>query len=133
MKKQAIIAATAATAILGTIGVSAYKASVHNQNCLSYEAQLSSSINTSGKLLDEMRDMITTIKANPFAAFGYMGRVSSIQTESVALAGKINDTTYAYRQTCGAERNAKWLETNRAQFESFSNKHAAFTAAQQTL
>jgi len=133
MKKQAIIAytaaaATAATAILGTVGVFAYKASVHNQNCLSYEGQLSRSLNTSGKLLDEMRNMVITVKANPFAAFAYVGRVSSIQTEVVAMASKVNDTAYAYRKTCGAERHAKWVDTNLTLFKSYEDKHAALTA-----
>ena len=134
MKKQAIIAytaaaATAATAILGTVGAFAYKASVHNQNCLSYEGQMNNTINTTTKLVDELQGIIDEVNANPFAAFAYVGRVSSIQTEAVAMTAKMNNTVYAYRKTCGAERHAKWAETNLPQISLFQTKFAALKAS----
>jgi hypothetical protein len=110
-KTAKIAMGVGAAIVLGGVGaVAAYKASVHNQNCISYENQLSERLSEGVVIIDKLHSMMVQINANPFTAFVYMGEVGKVGTEANTLKSSVNNLRYAYDNTCGADRVNKFLD-----------------------
>lgn len=110
-RTQTIAAAVAGTIAVVGAGTAIHAASVHEQNCLSYERQLLATFNTQSDLLTEGIGIVYQINQNPFAAFGFIGRMGSFQAEVAQSIKKENDLVYAYAETCGGKRLVAWSET----------------------
>lgn len=107
MKTNQIIALTAvgAVSVLAVSGsIVAYQASVHEQNCLSYERQMNSNFDGLLALANKSLGIVEMVKENPFSAFGLIGEVATIKPQIDAQKQKLNDLKYAYVKVCGAGR-----------------------------
>ena len=105
MKAQNIAAiAAAATLVVVGGGAAAYQASVHEQNCLSYERQMSGGFDNLIALSNKTLGIVEMVKANPFSAFGLIGEITSIKPQVDAQGQKLNDLKYAYVKVCGQSR-----------------------------
>ena len=91
-------------------GYAAYKASVHEQNCLSYERQMDSHLDEGVSLINELSTMKRNVDSNPFMAFAYIGQIGEIQMKAEGWHKKMNDTGYAYRETCSLDRAQKFID-----------------------
>ena len=94
-------------AIAGSVLV--YRASVHEQNCLSYEKQTvlqaNKMVNTEDKALSILKD----IQQNPFIAFGYLPQLTQMMGEVTEMNVASNNTLYAYVGTCGEKRKSDFF------------------------
>ena len=105
MKAQNIAAIAAATTLVVVGGgAAAYQASVHEQNCLSYERQMSGGFDNLLSLANKSLGIMEMIKANPFSAFVLVGEITSIKPQIDAQKQKLNDLKYAYVKVCGQPR-----------------------------
>ena len=105
MKTNRILALTAAASVLVISGGTlAYQASVHEQNCLSYERQMNNSFDDLLALANKSLGIMEMIKENPFSAFGLIGEVATIKPQIDAQNKKLNDLKYAYVKVCSASR-----------------------------
>jgi hypothetical protein len=106
-------------------GHAVYKSSVHEQNCLSYEKQMDSHLNEGVSFIDELATMKRNVDSNPFMAFAYLGKIGDVQMRADAFRRKMNDTSYAYRETCGLDRGRKFIDApeNKARMD-----HITFVA-----
>jgi len=107
---------TAAAAVVGTLAViglgSAIRAaSIHEQNCLSYERQSTEHVTTMLGLVEKSQSIMNVVNENPFAAFGLIGEMLPLQTEVENTSKAINDTKYAFVKTCGQPRFNQFVET----------------------
>ena len=104
-------------------GYAAYKSSVHEQNCLSYERQMDSHLNEGVSFINELATMKRNVDSNPFMAFAYLGSIGEVQTRAEAYRKKANDLGYAYRKTCGLDRGEKFIEKpeNKARLDYIGN------------
>ena len=106
----ALIAGAFAVA-LPIAGVASYRASVREQACLSYERQGIVMLDKTTKVAQKVQDAALQVKANPFAALGLLPMVTGWGQEMDEINGDLNDWKHAYVGTCGAERHAKYTET----------------------
>ncbi len=126
-KTQKIVAASVAVIAVITGGsVAAYKASVHEQICLSYENQAKNQVEGAIKVLSEMNDALGEISTNPFSAFAYMPLIPQWKEKADKFTQDGNDWRYAYSKTCGVERQDKFLATpdmkeKNARFDAFKS------------
>jgi len=106
-------------------GYAMYKSSVNEQNCLSYERQMDSHLNEGVSFIDELATMKRNVDSNPFMAFAYLGKIGDVQMRADAFRRKMNDTSYAYRETCGLDRGRKFIDApeNKARMD-----HITYTA-----
>ena len=107
MKTNYIIALTAvgAASVLAVSGsIVAYQASVHEQNCLSYERQMNSNFDGLLALANKSLGIVEMVKENPFSAFGLIGEVATVKPQIDAEHKKLNDLKYAYVKVCGQPR-----------------------------
>lgn len=106
-------------------GYAVYKSSVHEQNCLAYEKQMDSHLNEGVSFIDELATMKRNVDSNPFMAFAYLGKIGDVQMRADAFRKKMNDTSYAYRGTCGLDRGRKFIDApeNKARMD-----HITFVA-----
>jgi hypothetical protein len=125
---QTIAAAVAGTLALTGLGAAAFSASVHEQNCLSYERQVQGDFETMENLVTKADGMIALIDENPFAALALIGEVTSLRTSVEATSQRLNDTRYAYTGTCGLDRYHSFIERPevKAQVEAVSAGLAKF-------
>jgi hypothetical protein len=93
-----------AVVLVSAGGTLAYQASVHEQNCLSYERQMSGGFDNLLSLANKSLGIMEMIKANPFSAFGLVGEITSIKPQVDAQGQKLNDLKYAYVKVCGQSR-----------------------------
>jgi hypothetical protein len=91
-------------------GYAVYKASVHEQNCLSYERQIDSKLDEGVSFIDELATMKRDVDSNPFMAFAYLGKIGEVQMRGEAYRKAANDLGYAYRGTCGADRAGEFID-----------------------
>lgn len=110
--KTAQIAMAGGAAIVAAIvgGVAIHRASVHNQNCLSYENQLSNRLDQGVSIINRLDSMMAQIRTNPFSAFILIGEVGKASTEADTYKHALNDLRYAYDNTCGVDRVNKFLD-----------------------
>lgn len=111
--KQLTALAVGVPVVLFTgVGVAIHRASVHEQICRSYEKQQINLLDSGISILIDMDSAMQQIRLNPFAAFGYMPMISNWKTSQEEFTKKLNDTRYAYVQTCGEGRLNKFIETS---------------------
>ena len=94
-------------AIAGSVLV--YRASVHEQNCLSYEKQMISAANKMVNAEDKALSMLKDIQQNPFMAFGYLPQLPQMMGEVREMNVASNNTLYAYVGTCGEQRKSDFF------------------------
>ena len=126
MKNSVKIAAIATTGFIGAsitatvVGVLVYRASVHEQNCLSYEKQMISAANKMVNAEDKALSMLKDIKQNPFVALGYLPELMQMKQQVTETNSASNDTLYAYVGTCSEKRKSDFF--NRPEVASVFNK-----------
>ena len=126
MKNSIKIAIIATVGFLGAsitstvAGVLIYRASVHEQNCLSYEKQMISAANKMVNSEDKALSMLKDIKQNPFVAFGYLPELMQMKQQVTEMNVASNNTLYAYVGTCGEKRKSDFFD--RPEVESVFNK-----------
>ena len=126
MKNSIKIAAIATVGFLGAsitstvAGVLIYRASVHEQNCLSYEKQMISAANKMVNTEDKALSMLKNIQQNPFVAFGYLPQLTQMMEGVTEMNVASNNTLYAYVGTCGEKRKSDFFA--RPEVESVFNK-----------
>ena len=105
MKSKQIyaIAALASLIAIGG-GTLAYRASVHEQICLSYERQLSAELDALSSIAEKASNMKKAVSANPFAAFAMLGELMPMVSQINDKKTEMNNTAYALKGSCGAER-----------------------------
>lgn len=125
---QTIAAAVAGTLAVVGLGSAVHSASVHEQNCLSYERQVRADFTTMGNLVTKGGSIIAMVDENPFAALAMVGEVTSLRVNVDATSQRLNDTRYAYVGTCGQDRFNRFIEQPevKAQVESVSAGLARF-------
>ena len=115
MKNSIKIAAIATVGFIGAsitstvAGVLIYKASVHEQNCLSYEKQIISAANKMVNAEDKTLSMLKNIQQNPFVAFGYLPQLTQMMEGVTEMNVVSNNTLYAYVGTCGEKRKSDFF------------------------
>ena len=115
MKNSIKIAAIATVGFIGAsitatvAGVLVYRASVHEQNCLSYEKQMISAANKMVNSEDKALSMLKNIKQNPFVAFGYLPQLTQMMEGVTEMNVASNNTLYAYVGTCGEKRKSDFF------------------------
>lgn len=110
-KQLTALAVGVPVALIAVGSVATYRASVHEQICLSYENQGKLELISMRKTLTEMNSALAEISQNPFAAFAYLPMMPSWKEKADVHAKKANDWRYAYSKTCGAERRDKFVST----------------------
>ena len=126
MKNSIKIAIIATVGFIGAsitstvAGVLIYKASVHEQNCLSYEKQIISAANKMVNAEDKTLSMLKNIQQNPFVAFGYLPQLTQMMEGVTEMNVVSNNTLYAYVGTCGEKRKSDFF--NRPEVVSVFNK-----------
>ena len=90
-------------------GVLIYRASVHEQNCLSYEKQMISAANKMVNAEDKALSMLKNIQQNPFVAFGYLPQLTQMMEGVTEMNVASNNTLYAYVGTCGEKRKSDFF------------------------
>ena len=115
MKNSVKIAAVATLGFIGAsitatvAGVLIYRASVHEQNCLSYEKQMISAANKMVNTEDKALSMLKNIQQNPFVAFGYLPQLTQMMEGVTEMNVASNNTLYAYVGTCGEKRKSDFF------------------------
>ena len=109
--KSKIAVCVAAVIGASTFSVLAYKSSVHNQICLSYEAQIGNVESSQTRTMGEMVKLMEGIKVNPLLAFSFAPKVMSLIGEGNGFKVEMNNTMYAYTKTCGWDRRLKFLSS----------------------
>ena len=115
MKNSIKIAIIATVGFLGAsitstvAGVLIYRASVHEQNCLSYEKQIISAANKMVNAEDKALSMLKNIQQNPFVAFGYLPQLTQMMEGVTEMNVASNNTLYAYVGTCGEKRKSDFF------------------------
>ncbi len=106
MKTPALIALAAGIplALTAAVSVGLYRASVHEQICLSYERQGKAGMTELLNLAKEADGVLSQIQANPFSALGYMTYPAQMTEKLNEIKTKLNDTKYALVGTCGTQR-----------------------------
>lgn len=110
-KSQKVLFAGGATFLTLVTGIGLHRASVHEQNCLSYENQAKATLNETLALSKEADGVLAQIQANPFAAFGFMAYPTQMMERTSKVKEKLNDTKYALVKTCGADRFNRFVST----------------------
>ena len=90
-------------------GVLIYRASVHEQNCLSYEKQMISAANKMVNTEDKALSMLKNIQQNPFVALGYLPQLTQMMEGVTEMNVASNNTLYAYVGTCGEKRKSDFF------------------------
>jgi hypothetical protein len=93
-------------AIIGG-GTLAYRASVHEQICLSYERQLSAQLDAMTAIAEKASDMKKAVSANPFAGLAILGEIMPLVNQINSKKAEMNNTAYALKGTCGEGRTKK--------------------------
>ena len=101
---KVVALSVSAVVLVSAGGTLAYQASVHEQNCLSYERQMNGGFDNLIALSNKTLGIVEMVKANPFSAFGLIGEITSIKPQVDAQGQKLNDIKYAYVKVCGARR-----------------------------
>lgn len=95
--------------VITAVGIGLYRASVHEQICLSYEGQTKSALTELMHTGEEADNVLAQVQANPFAALGFMNYSTQMMDKMNKIKTKLNDTKYAYVQTCGESRFDKFI------------------------
>ena len=95
--------------LITAVGIGLYRASVHEQICLSYEGQTKSALTELMNTGEEADSVLAQIQKNPFAALGFMNYPTQMMDKMNKIKTKLNDTKYAYVQTCGESRFDKFI------------------------
>jgi hypothetical protein len=101
---QLVAASVAGTFAVIGIGVSIHSASVHEQNCLSYERQLTTDAVSLKNDVTRMSGIYEAVQANPIVAFGEVGNVFALKNNIEQTLVQVNNKRYAYTETCGDDR-----------------------------
>ena len=109
-KTQIAFAALAGSVVIFT-GYAARTASIHHQNCLSYERQ-STAIGTAAVTEGEKAGVILQqVNANPFSGLVFIGELVAISQKVRNLKTQANNIRYAYVKSCTQSRADKFSET----------------------
>jgi hypothetical protein len=103
-----VAASVAGTLALVGLGVSVHSASVHEQNCLSYERQMTADLSLLRASADQLMGIQNDIKINPFVAIAMFGTVMEIGKGVQQYKANLNNEKYAFVKTCGVDRFAKF-------------------------
>ena len=113
-KTQIAFAALAGSVVIFT-GYAARIASIHHQNCLSYERQLTTQVTATVTEGEKARVIVQQVNANPFSALIYMGELVDIAQRVHNSAAQVNNTGYAYVRSCSQTRANKFYATSEMQ------------------
>ena len=112
LPRTQLIAATAVvlSALTGLV-CAAYKASVHEQTCLSYERQINKDFDKTIAIMNKLKGMQDMVQQNPFAGLMIMGEVGSLLSQLNDIKINLNNLRYGYVGTCGRPRFENYIKT----------------------
>jgi hypothetical protein len=101
---QIAAASVAGTLAVVGLGVSIHSASVHEQNCLSYERQLASSLDALQNQANKAKSMLEIVQEQPLLGFGLIAQLPDLETQTQRFGQNLNNAKYAYVKVCGQNR-----------------------------
>ena len=122
-KQRKQILAIVAIAGATLAGIAGYQASVRHQIRLSYEAQLSESLEKGEKLAEKSAQITKAIDENPFAALAYLGQMGPLAQEANELGKQRNNLAYALIKTYGQSAYDQWYKSEETRIERIQGQY----------